>query len=140
MKKIFCLFLAIVILAMQLGVVASAEQETHTENVELYSTVQPRLNSTVGASLDSESWSTIVTDNNWINEYITVTSDTSNDGPFKVKVCYLESGGDITAAKTVYPGGSVTLGPVKWNSGAYKIVGQTLYSEHEGGFTITVKD
>lgn len=141
MKKIVSFVLVAVIFAMQLSVTASAtELETQIEHTEVCESVQPRLNVTVGATLNNTSWSTIVTDNNWLTATITISSDSSNLGDIKVKVSYLDGGGDITTAKKLSPGGSVELGPVAWNSGKYKIVAITTDSNNNGHFTFKIKD
>lgn len=139
MKKIVSFLMAVMMLLTLSVSVSAAEVETKTMYTEASEVPQQRLNITLGASLNSESWSTIVTDNNWLNEDIVVSSDSSNDGPVYVKITKV-GGADIVAQKLLYPGKSVTLGPVKWNAGTYKVVGRTVYSDDDGGFTFTLKD
>lgn len=141
MKKIVSFVLIAVILVMQLSIAASAtELEAQIGHTEACEAAQPRLNVTVSANLNDTDWSTIVTDNNWLTETITISSDSANHGDVKVKVCYLDSGGDITTAKTLSPGKSVTLGPVAWNSGEYKIIAITTDSSANGLFSFKIHD
>lgn len=103
MRKIVSVVLVAVIFIMQLGITASATVvETQIGHTEACGTVQPRLNETVGVNLNNTDWSTIITDNNWLTEYITVSSDSANVGDIKVKVCYLNGGGDITIEKNCH--------------------------------------
>ena len=72
----------------------------------------PEINETVMVSLNTTTWSNVVTYTNIITDYPTVTNHADNPAMIEVRIINTNTGLIISGPQDVYKGGSVTLGPI----------------------------
>lgn len=140
MKKYISLFIVAVMLITQLGITASAaEINVSAQKQEMeQASVQPRLNYDGSAHLTT-AWTNILTDDNWLNEILTVKSSANNAG--KVELRVLNHDDQIVGSvKSVEPGKSVKLDKISHASGTYTLQGRTTTEEDNGYYSFVVQD
>lgn len=140
MKKYISLFLVVVMIMVQLAIPAYATEVSVTEVPLVEGTqedIQPRLDVDVDAHL-SDSWTNIVTDDNWLNAVVTVESHGNNIAIVWLRVLN-EDGQQVGSEKKVSPGYSVKMDKIPHVSGTYVLQGQVLYG-NEGNYTFHIYD
>lgn len=140
MKRFVSFFLATIMLVTSLSFTASAaEVEPIVMPTELsQENVQPRLYVKDTFTLTT-SWETIVTDNNWLNEHIVVKNDADNPGTIKLRVLD-EDGIIIIQEREVELGDFISLGPISWLSGDYRLQACTTNSADNGNYSLEIND
>lgn len=117
MKRFISLFLVAVLLVLPLSAVASAAEVDAEEAAT--ANVQPRLTGTRTLSLGN-AWTDVVSDNNWLSAYVTVTNAASSS--YDVQVRIVDAYGVIiVSGKTISAGSSKTFGPIAYDAGKYTI-------------------
>jgi hypothetical protein len=99
-----------------------------------YTTVQPRINWTGTAKLNTTSYQNITSSNNVFPDSPTVTSDANNPGTVTLRVID-DKGKQVGSTKTVSPGKDVVLDQIPALSGTYTIQGKASVA---GTYTFNV--
>lgn len=140
MKRFISFLLATVVLAMSFSfTVSAAEVEPIVMPQELsQESAQPRLYVKEDFYLTT-TWKTIVTDNNWLNAYVVVKNDADNPGALRLRVLD-EDGIIIIQTQTVNLGQFITLGPISWLAGNYRLQACTTDSDDNGTYSLEISD
>lgn len=99
-----------------------------------YTEIQPRINWSGTAKLNTTSYQNITSSNNIFPDSPTVTSDANNPGKVTLRVID-DKGKQIGSTKTVSPGDDVVLDQIPALSGTYTIQGKASVA---GTYTFNV--
>lgn len=99
-----------------------------------YTEIQPRINWSGTAKLNTTSYQNITSSNNVFPDSPTVTSDANNPGKVTLRVID-DKGKQIGSTKTVSPGDDVVLDQIPAFSGTYTIQGKASVA---GTYTFNV--
>ena len=120
-KTISTLALTAAILGTTCMPAFAATPEVNTPDTSsTYTTVQPRINWTGTAKLNTTSYQNITSSNNVFPDSPTVTSDANNPGTVTLRVID-DKGKQVGSTKTVSPGKDVVLDQIPALSGTYTI-------------------
>lgn len=123
MKKLFSFALALVLMLSLCIPAYAAEIPDATLATAAEQTVTPRINWDGTAWLETDSFCTITTSDNWFDDAPLVISDGNNAGDVTIRVLN-QKGVQVGSTKTVSPGSSVRLDTIPSGSGTYRIQGK----------------